>query len=163
MTLEFSILPFSSRWYLCTQKCPHALHPISQNFSQHRLWNGSNVCLTDNGLFLPFQGRLPSSSSFYASLLQAVNGVMSLALCLQVMSQAPQHFRSFEMQATCDRCFCLPVCMLGHFPQLKNNTSTSFFKGERRVSGSEQEHLLSKARVKHNLAWSWNGWVTIMC
>ena len=29
------------------------------------------------------------------------------------------------------------------------------------VSGMEQEHSLSKARVKHNQAWSPNGWVTI--
>ena len=36
------------------------------------------------------------------SLLQAVDGVMSLALCLQVVSQVPQHFRSSETQATRD-------------------------------------------------------------
>ena len=29
-------------------------------------------------------------------------GVMSLALCPQVVSQAPQHFRSSEKQATCE-------------------------------------------------------------
>ena len=29
--------------------------------------------------------------------LQAIDGLMSLALCLQVVSQAPQHFRSSEM------------------------------------------------------------------
>ena len=32
-------------------------------------------------------------------------GVMSLALCPQVVSQTPQHFRSSEMQTTCDGCF----------------------------------------------------------
>ena len=30
---------------------------------------------------------------------------MSLALCLQVVSQAPQHFRSSETQAPCNGCF----------------------------------------------------------
>ena len=30
---------------------------------------------------------------------------MSLALCQQVVSQAPQHFRPFETQATYDGCF----------------------------------------------------------
>ena len=31
---------------------------------------------------------------------QAIDGVMSLGLCTQVVSQAPQYFRSSEMQAT---------------------------------------------------------------
>ena len=39
----------SSRWYLCTQKSPYALHPFSQKFPQHCLWNGSKVYLTDAG------------------------------------------------------------------------------------------------------------------
>ena len=39
------------------------------------------------------------------SLLQAIDGVMSLALCPHVVSQAPQHFKSSEMQATYDGCF----------------------------------------------------------
>ena len=39
------------------------------------------------------------------SPVQVINGVMSLALCLQVVSQAPQHFRSSEKQATCEGCF----------------------------------------------------------
>ena len=30
---------FSSRWYLCTQKSPYALHPISRKFSQYCFWN----------------------------------------------------------------------------------------------------------------------------
>ena len=80
---------FSSRWYLCTQKSP------SLWFPQHCLWNGSSVYLTDKEdcLALPL------------SLLQAVNGVMSLALCIQVVSQASQHFRAFKKQTTCEGCF----------------------------------------------------------
>ena len=38
-------------------------------------------------------------------LLQAINCVISLALCLQLVSQASQHFRSSEKQATCEGCF----------------------------------------------------------
>ena len=40
-------------------------------------------------------------SSFYASALQAIDGVMSLALCPQVAFQAPQQVRSSETQAAC--------------------------------------------------------------
>ena len=43
------LLQFSSRWYLCTQKSPYALHPFSQKFPQHCLWNGSKVHLIDAG------------------------------------------------------------------------------------------------------------------
>ena len=37
----------------------------------------SNIRLIDNGLLSSFQGRSSSSSSFHASLLQVINGVMS--------------------------------------------------------------------------------------
>ena len=65
------------------------------------------VCirLMDDGPLSSFQGRSSSASSFNASLLQAIDGVMSLALCPQVVSQAPEHFRSSEKQATCGGCF----------------------------------------------------------
>ena len=43
-----------------------------------------------------FQGISSISSSFNASLLQAIDGVMSLALCPQIVSQVPQHFRASE-------------------------------------------------------------------
>ena len=41
----------------------------------------------------------------FCILLQAIDGVMSLALCLQVVARAPQHFRSSEKQTTCEGCF----------------------------------------------------------
>ena len=42
----------------------------------------------------------------------AIDGVMSLALFLQVVSQDPQHFRSSETQATCARqSICLVVSL----------------------------------------------------
>ena len=66
----------------------YALHPVSQTFRQCRLWNSSNVCLIDDGPLSSFQGRSSSAFSFHASLLlQAIDGVMSLALCPQVVSQ----------------------------------------------------------------------------
>ena len=57
------------------------------------------VPTTNNGPLLSFQGRSSRTSSFHASLLQAIGGVRSLAFCLQVVSQAPQHFRSSEKKA----------------------------------------------------------------
>ena len=60
-------------------------------------------CLFHNSLSCP-------SEEDRAYLLQIINGMMSLALCSQVVSQAPQHFRS-EVQATCDDCFaCQSIC-----------------------------------------------------
>ena len=32
-----------------------------------------------------------------------------MSLCLQVVSQAPQHLRSSEMQTTCDGCFAIDL------------------------------------------------------
>ena len=45
---------------------------------------------------------MSSTSPFDASLLQAIDDVMSLALYPQVISLAPQHFRTSETQVTCD-------------------------------------------------------------
>ena len=66
-------------------------------------------CLSDNGLLSSFQGRSSSASSFHAFLLQAIDGVMSLALCPQVVSQTSQHFRFSEKQATCEACMSRAV------------------------------------------------------
>ena len=75
--------------------------------------------------FLILFRKFVEPSSFHASLLQAIDGVMSLALCPQVPSPDPQHFRSSETQATCDSWVPLPpttlpapVYPLGHFPSL---------------------------------------------
>ena len=72
--------------------------------------------LIDDGSFSSFQGRSSSASSFHASLLQAISGVMSLALCPQLVSQAPQYFKSSETQATCEGCFARQsVCSVVSF------------------------------------------------
>ena len=49
------------------------------------------------------------SSMFCASLDQAMDGVMRLALCLPRMSQEPQHFRSSTTQAALQCLLCPPV------------------------------------------------------
>ena len=46
----------------------------------------------DDGPLLPFHDQ--KEASFHASLLQVIDAVMFLALCLQVVSQTPQYFRS---------------------------------------------------------------------
>ena len=98
----------------------HVHSTSSQKFPRCCLWNGSNVCLIDDGPLSSFQGRASSTSSFHASLFQAINGVMSLALCLQVVSQAPQHLRSFKKQTTCEGCFaCQSICsVISHHSSL---------------------------------------------
>ena len=107
----FISVQFSSRWYLCARKSPYALHPVSQMFPQRCLRNSSNVRLTDDGPLSSFQRRSSSASSFHTFLLQAIDGVMSLASCPQVVSQTAQHFRSSRMQAACEGCFaCQSIC-----------------------------------------------------
>ena len=91
--------------------------PVSQNsgFSRVAVETGLTVRLIDDGPLSSFQGRSSSAASFYPSqsLLQAVDGVMSFAaVCQQAMFQAPQHFSSFETQATCGGWFFPPVCLL---------------------------------------------------
>ena len=66
--------------------------------------------MIDDGPFSSSQGRSLSGLPFLRlSLLQATDGVTSLALCPQVVSQAPQHFRSSETQSACGGCFARPA------------------------------------------------------
>ena len=105
LSLQFSTVKLSSRWHLCARKSPYAPHPVSQKYPQRCLWNGPNVRLIDGGPLSSFQWRLSSASFVHASLLRAIDGVMSLALISQIVSQAPQHFGSSEKQAICEGCF----------------------------------------------------------
>ena len=106
---------FGSRWYLCAQKSPYTLHPVSQKFPKIAYETVPGFIWFP---FSSFQGRLLRTSSLHASLLQVINGVMSLALCLHVVSQAPQHFRSSEEQTTCDGCFARQsICSVSAFTQ----------------------------------------------
>ena len=96
---------FSSRWYLCAWKSLYVLHLASQKFPQLCLWNGSYVHLIDNGPLSPIQERSSSTFSFHTSLLQVIDSVMSLALCLHVVFQAPQHLKFSKKQTICEGCF----------------------------------------------------------
>ena len=53
----------------------------------------------------PFKEDRLALYSFHTSLLQMIDGVMLLALCSQVVSQASQYFKSSEKQANCEGCF----------------------------------------------------------
>ena len=54
----------------------YTLHSVSQTFHQRCLGNSSNIRLTDGGPFSSFKkDRL--TLTLYASLLQAIDGVMS--------------------------------------------------------------------------------------
>ena len=62
------------------------------------------------------------------ALLQAVDGVMSLASCPQVVSQAPQHLSS-EKQATCEGCLaCKSICSVISL-HVQGSTPTGVFGG----------------------------------
>ena len=74
----------------------------------------------------PFKGRSSSVSSFRASLLQAIDGVVSLAFCPQVVSQAPQHLRSSETQATCEG-FSLPARVISLHSGVSRTVHTQEF------------------------------------
>ena len=58
-------------------------------------------------LFRPFIGDR-CAPAFYAFVLQAIGGVLSLAWCPHVVSQAPQHSRSSWL-------LCMPVYLLYRF------------------------------------------------
>ncbi len=76
---------------------PICAPPRLSKFPQRCHCDSSSVRLIDNGPFSSFQGRSSSASSSHASILQANNGVMFLALCLQIVSQAPQHVSVINM------------------------------------------------------------------
>ena len=79
--------------------------PSLRSFPKVAFETISGVCLTDDGPLSSFQGRSSSVSSFHASLLQVIVGLMSLAaLCSQIVSQAPQHFSSSETQVISEGC-----------------------------------------------------------
>ena len=67
------------------------------------------VCLTMAISF--FQIRLSSASLSTPLSSRRSMVVTSLALCLQVVSQAPEHFKYSQKQATCEACFaCQDIC-----------------------------------------------------
>ena len=57
----------------------------------------SNVRLIGDGPLSPFQGRSSSASSFHASLLQKIDGLMSLALCPRFHRTVPREWLFVEL------------------------------------------------------------------
>ena len=102
-TVQFS--PVQDGIYALEKAHMRSNPSLSQKFPQRCLRNGSNVRLIDAGPLSSFQGRSSSASCFHASFLQAIDGVMSMVLRPQVVSQVPQYFRFAEKQATCEDCF----------------------------------------------------------
>ena len=64
----------------CWGKPIYALHPASHKFPQCCFWNGFSVGQIDNGPVSSFQGILSTPAFLYASLHQAIDGVMSMVL-----------------------------------------------------------------------------------
>ena len=87
---------FSSRWYLCTWKSPSCLSEVSPKLPLKQFH-----CLSDWQLpSLILSRKIMQCFLFPRLSLWGVNGVMPLALCPWVVSQASQHFRSSEKQTT---------------------------------------------------------------
>ena len=67
----------------------------------------------------PFQGRSSSASSFHASLVQAIHGVMSLALSVPAGSvSSSSTLKIFRGASHLWLLLSPPFCLLGHFPSL---------------------------------------------
>ena len=110
--------------------------------------------------FRPFKGgrrELPLATP----LAEAVGGVI-IALCPQVMSQAPGHLRSFEKQATCDGCFARQsVCSAISFkPACPGQYTHMSFQKQMSTIDSFQSGLpvpLSVANSSNLRGW-WHVW-----
>ena len=106
-------------------------------------------------------------------LLQVNTGVVSSALCQQVLSQAPQQGRSSEMQAACDGCFARQsVCSV-----ISLHSSMSWAVHPQQFWGSIQHEWLlppplSSWRLRQHrvhclhrwwlyLAWQWSPTMTV--
>ena len=121
-SIQFKMVSMLSEKPICA---PHRLS--LRSFPNVTFETVYNVRLTDDGPLSSFQGRSSSASSFHASVLQEIDGVMLLALCPQVVFQAPQQFRSSAKQAS----VCAPVMSLHsgmsravHPQELKITTAT---------------------------------------
>ena len=114
---------------------PYALHPVSQKFPQHCLWNGSNVRLIDDGPLSSFQRKIVQRLLFprlappgdrWCDVLGFVpaGSVSSFSALLRDAS----HLWGL---------LCLSVCLLGHVPSLRHvrgSTPTGVFEGGCRPS-----------------------------
>ena len=118
-------------WDLLVGKAPcgHSTMLLGKSHSHSTLLFGSlpSIALETVSMFMMIlshlfkkycqQERLSRANSLYTFLPRVVNNVMSLVLCPLVVSQAPQHFRSSEVPASCNGSFARQS-VSGYFPWL---------------------------------------------
>ena len=119
---------------ICTPSCLRSFPTVASETVPMfiRLMMALSCPFKEDRLSLPLSFTHSFTSSFFYSLLQTINGVMSLALCPQVVSEAPQHFRSSEKQATCEasfahQCICSVISL--HSRHVQGSTPTGVFEG----------------------------------
>ena len=141
-SVQFTSVQFSSRWYVCARESSHTHHFVTQEFPQCCLWNSSNVGL--NACRWPFlvplkkdRWVLPLNLRFSPqSRRSMVWWCDVLWLCAQqVVSQAPQHFRSSETQSCLWR-LLFPGSFSAPFAKFDILKSTGHFKAKAEVWSS---------------------------
>ena len=111
----------STLWtqYHAAWKIPYSFHLLLGSFPSIALETVPMFMMVLSHLFKKYcqQERLSRVylSPLYTFLLRVVSNVVSLALCPLVVSQAPQHFRSSEVQASCGSCSARQS-VSGYFP-----------------------------------------------
>ena len=68
---------------------PYVLHPDSQKFPQHRIWNGSNVCVIDAGP-LSTIGMFMTTESVshpFSKLYNEINAHIIISYTLKYMAK----------------------------------------------------------------------------
>ena len=104
-----SSIHLRSIWYICARETHMRSAPSLRSFPSVALETVPMLVWLMMALSRPLKEdrwALPLSTPLSSRRSMAV---MSLALCPQVVSQAPQRFRSSKTQATCDGLLCPPV------------------------------------------------------
>ena len=111
---------FSSRGYPCAREGPYALYPfsvsgVSPNVALETV--PMLVSLTDDGPFSSSQGTSLSVASFYASLLRAIDGVVSFLGCVPAGSVSSSSTLQILRDATTLRSGVFICYVHGNTPQ----------------------------------------------
>ena len=104
--------------------------------------------------------RSSTPGLFSACLLQAIDGVTSLALCSQVASRPPRQFRSSEEKATCVACLICSVIPHGSSMRRKEDPHT-FFKVKLEKRGELLNFVFPYMRFVITLKRLICGWVCV--
>ena len=116
----------TSLWFLTWKRGLKQAGSFSNYLGQEKLsWGQVQL-----QLILKSMEKYVEWTCFYASVLQAVDGVVSLAFCPYLVYPALQHFRSSKMQATGSSSFAHPcVCWVSSLHCVQDRTSTGVFQG----------------------------------